>query len=154
MPTLGVCCFSSCRLLIGPSTSAWVFLRGGICRFKYLEQTLRRCHRLFAAHTRTMTVVSSSGKCLLFLCAPFPNGNISDVVFSSFSLYPSQHIHFCCVNLVLFTFSYRPTFPTIICHCGSNCRFVDIVLQYFWDVLVLLATSCSHPPSDCIVEPK
>ena len=56
MPTLGVCCFSSCRLLIGPSTSVWVFLWGGIRRFEYLEQTLQCCHRLCAAHDRTMTL--------------------------------------------------------------------------------------------------
>ena len=28
-----------------------------------------------------------------------------------------------------------PTFPTIR-HCESNCCFVDLVLQYFWDFLV------------------
>ena len=128
--SLGVCCFSSCRPLIGPSTSAWVFLWSGIRRSEYLEQTLQLCHRLSAAHDRTMTVVSSSGEYLLVLCAPFPGCNISDVIFSCFSLYPSQHLHFCCVHLVLLALSYRPTFPAI-CHCGSNCCFVDLVLQYF-----------------------
>ena len=66
---LGVYCFSSCRLSIGPSTSAWVFLWGGIRRFEYLEQTLQCYPRLSAAHDQTMTVVSSSEKCLLVLCA-------------------------------------------------------------------------------------
>ena len=33
------------------------------------------------------------------------------------SLYPTQHLHLCCVHLVLRTFSDRPALPTI-CHCG------------------------------------
>ena len=64
---------------------------------------------------------------------------MSDVVFSCFSLYPFQHLHFCCVHPVLPTFSYRPTFLTI-CHCGSNCCFVDLVIQYIWEFLVAYDT--------------
>ena len=65
----------------------------------------------------------------------FLDGNTSDVNFSRFSLYPSQHCHLYCVLLVLLTFPYRPTFCTE-CHCGSNCCFIDLVLQYFWDFSV------------------
>ena len=46
MPTLGVSYFVSCRLWGGPTTSAWVFLWGGIGRFECLEPTLQCCHNL------------------------------------------------------------------------------------------------------------
>ena len=86
MSTLGVCCFSSCRILSGPSPSAWVFLWSVIRRFECLAPTLQRCHHLSSAHDRTMTVVSSSGKYVLVLCVLFPDDNISDVNVSSVSL--------------------------------------------------------------------
>ena len=48
---------------------------------------------------------------------------VSDVIFSCLSLYPSQHLHLCCIRLALRIFPYRPTFPSIrqgiftICTC-------------------------------------
>ena len=58
----------------------------------------------------------------------------------SFLVFPCIHLSIF-ISVVLITFSYRPTFPTsmfpTIRHCGSNCCFIDRVLQYkFWDFLV------------------
>ena len=98
---------------------------------QYLEQTLQRGHRL-SHMTEPRQSFLHQESVYWFYVRLFPDGNIFDVVFSCFSLYPAQHLHLCCVHLVLLTFSYLPTFPTI-CHCGSNCCFVGLVLHYFWE---------------------
>ena len=99
----------------------------------------------------------------------FMDDNISDMIFSCFSLYPSQHLHFCCVYLVLLTFSYRPTFPNIfiagllaifkILFSNTSGSFLsqmtpDISRHLFHPALIIFVTSFSHPPSACMIEPK
>ena len=84
----------SLGLPLGRDPSMWVFSTD----FATLSSSLR------CTWPRIMRVISSWGKYWLALCVPFPNEIISDVIFSCFGLYPSQHLHFCCVHLVLLTF--------------------------------------------------
>ena len=120
--------------------------------------------RIIGVSRRLVNGLSIESTCAFSMMVTFM------MAFSCFSLYPSQHLTFCCVHLVLLIFSYCPIFSTIwyviaaliavlqilfFNTCGTFLSQMtrDMSRHLFHPALILFVTP-ARPSSACMVEPN